>query len=116
MAKLDPGVNTHSDSQQRRNKNKVDNAELEKDHKLWRLKPTFWLFKTGSTNSSSAFHLIEDQLLLCGTRLRGYSLKFKQWVSFDVDNIKDIAWNDKAFSKLMLPGGYQNLILSFVEV
>lgn len=34
---------------------------------------------------------------------------------FDVDRISDIAWNDGAFPKLMLPDGYQNLVLSFVE-
>ncbi|KAJ5523741.1 hypothetical protein N7494_010391 [Penicillium frequentans] len=59
--------------------------------------------------------LTEDQLLLCSTRLRGYSLKMKQWLTFDVDRISDIAWNDDAFPKLMLPEGYQNLVLSFVE-
>ncbi|KAJ6023960.1 hypothetical protein N7540_004757 [Penicillium herquei] len=59
--------------------------------------------------------LTEEQLLLCKTRLRGYSLKLKRWVMFDVDKIRDIAWNDNAFPKLMLPNGYQNLVLSFVE-
>ncbi|KAJ5701260.1 hypothetical protein N7488_008808 [Penicillium malachiteum] len=62
-----------------------------------------------------AQNLTEDQLLLCATRLRGYSLTLKRWVMFDVDKISDIAWNDNAFPKLMLPNGYQNLVLSFVE-
>ncbi|KAJ5719810.1 hypothetical protein N7493_007388 [Penicillium malachiteum] len=62
-----------------------------------------------------AQNLTEEQLLLCATRLRGYSLTLKRWVMFDVDRISDIAWNDNAFPKLMLPNGYQNLVLSFVE-
>lgn len=32
-----------------------------------------------------------------------------------MDNITNITWNDDAFPKLMLPTGYKNLILSFVE-
>ncbi|CAG8299662.1 unnamed protein product [Penicillium salamii] len=59
--------------------------------------------------------LTDEQLLLCTTRLRGYSLKLKRWVQFDVDNISDIAWNEDAFPQLILPEGFQNLILSFVE-
>ncbi|GIK05562.1 hypothetical protein Aspvir_009675 [Aspergillus viridinutans] len=61
------------------------------------------------------YDLTDEQLLLCSTRVRGYSLKLKRWVLFDLKNISDIAWNDGAFPKLMLPNGYQNLILSFVE-
>jgi SpoVK/Ycf46/Vps4 family AAA+-type ATPase len=32
-----------------------------------------------------------------------------------VDSIHDIVWNDQAFSHLMLPDGYKDLVLSFVE-
>lgn len=53
--------------------------------------------------------------MLCTSRVRGYSLKLKRWAMFDVNSISDIVWNDGAFPKLMLPGGYKNLILSFVE-
>lgn len=47
--------------------------------------------------------------------MRGYSLKLKKWGEFAVDNIKEIVWNDRAFPSLMLPSGYKDLILSFVE-
>lgn len=62
-----------------------------------------------------ASELTDEQLLLCTTRLRGYSLKLKRWVHFEVNNISNITWNEHAFPQLILPEGFQNLILSFVE-
>lgn len=59
--------------------------------------------------------LTDEELLLCNTHVRGYSLKVKKWGDFEVDNVSDIIWNDKAFPNLMLPSGYKDLILSFVE-
>ena len=59
--------------------------------------------------------LTEEQLLLCNTHVRGYSLKQKCWAEFDVDKIRDIAWNDDSFPALMLPGGYKDLISTFVK-
>ncbi|KAB8269490.1 P-loop containing nucleoside triphosphate hydrolase protein [Aspergillus minisclerotigenes] len=44
-----------------------------------------------------------------------YSLKLKKWGMFDVTKVTSITWNNDAFSHLMLPTGYKNLILSFVE-
>ncbi|ROV95022.1 hypothetical protein VMCG_08305 [Cytospora schulzeri] len=61
------------------------------------------------------FNLTDEQLLLCNPRVRGYSLTLKQWGEFEVDNIGEIVWNDGAFPNLMLPSGYKDLILSFVE-
>ncbi|KAE8317342.1 hypothetical protein BDV41DRAFT_561566 [Aspergillus transmontanensis] len=56
-----------------------------------------------------------EQLLLCNKHVRGYSLKLKRWGMFDVTKVTSITWNNDAFSHLMLPTGYKNLILSFVE-
>lgn len=53
--------------------------------------------------------------MLCNTSVRGYSLTLKKWGEFEVNNINDITWNDVAFPNLMLPSGYKDLILSFVE-
>ncbi|KAJ5835805.1 hypothetical protein N7447_001831 [Penicillium robsamsonii] len=83
---------------ERLNRRKIENGEIPEERE-----------------SGPVYDLTDEQLLLCNTRLRGYSLKFKRWVSFDVNNINDIAWNDSAFPKLILPDGYQNLLLSFVE-
>lgn len=70
---------------------------------------------TGLTFYFPVLELTEDQLLLCNTHVRGYSLKLKKWGHFEVTKVSDIAWNDGAFPNLMLPGGYKDLILSFVE-
>lgn len=64
---------------------------------------------------SAGDNLTDQELMLCSAFVRGYSLRLTRWALFDVDNIKEIAWNKSAFSKLMLPDGYKELILSFVE-
>ncbi|PYH76899.1 P-loop containing nucleoside triphosphate hydrolase protein [Aspergillus uvarum CBS 121591] len=59
--------------------------------------------------------LTEADLLLCEPQVLGYSLQHKIWGAFNVNDIVPIAWNDTAFSSLMLPSGYKDLVLSFVE-
>lgn len=44
----------------------------------------------------------------------GYSLKARLWCELDVDHLSDIPWND-AFSKLLFPPVYKNLMFSFLE-
>ncbi|KAG5655194.1 hypothetical protein KAF25_010928 [Fusarium avenaceum] len=60
-------------------------------------------------------NLNEKQLLLCNSKVKGYPLKTKIWGIFEVDDIGDITWNDDAFSNLVLPSGYRDLVTSFVE-
>lgn len=59
--------------------------------------------------------LTDEQLLLCNSHVHGFSLNIHQWGHLEVDSIHDIVWNDQAFSHLMLPDGYKDLVLSFVE-
>ncbi|GJC91403.1 ATPase [Colletotrichum higginsianum] len=59
--------------------------------------------------------LTDTQLLICNTTVKGYSLKLKRWAEFRVADVAEVAFNDAAFPNLMLPGGYKNLILSFVD-
>ncbi|KLU91978.1 hypothetical protein MAPG_10925 [Magnaporthiopsis poae ATCC 64411] len=59
--------------------------------------------------------LTNEQLLLCGIHLRGYSLELKLWAKFQVEDITDISWNDTAFPNLILHQGLKQLVLSFVE-
>lgn len=42
-------------------------------------------------------------------------MNLKSWVTLDVANVRDIAWNDGAFPNLMLPAKYKSLVLAFVE-
>lgn len=53
--------------------------------------------------------------MLCNGVVRGYSLKLNRWAKFQVDNVREVSWNEVAFSGLMLPDGYKDLLLSFVE-
>ncbi|KAJ9134155.1 26S protease regulatory subunit 4-like protein 1 [Pleurostoma richardsiae] len=67
------------------------------------------------SDSSVTKELSEFHLLLCNSRLLGFCLREKEWRSFDVERIQDIEWNAEPFDSLVLPEGYKELILSFVE-
>ncbi|KAL9583119.1 MAG: hypothetical protein Q9212_002892 [Teloschistes hypoglaucus] len=68
----------------------------------------------GCEERNEAF-LTDDQLLLCSTTVRGYSLKDKKWMTFDVDSVRDIEWSDTAFERLVLPKDQKELILALIE-
>lgn len=53
--------------------------------------------------------------MLCRSRTRGYSLKFKKWLDFFVEQITEVSWNTSAFDRLVLPPDQKELILSFSE-
>ncbi|PWY95905.1 P-loop containing nucleoside triphosphate hydrolase protein [Aspergillus sclerotioniger CBS 115572] len=59
-----------------------------------------------------------DNHLITTPVLRGYSLKDKKWLVFNVDKVKEIVWNSRAFDSLVLPSrreGLKELILSFAR-
>ncbi|KXH27943.1 hypothetical protein CNYM01_04543 [Colletotrichum nymphaeae SA-01] len=64
---------------------------------------------------NSRKHLTEFHLQLMDPEVDGFDLKEKIWRSFEVDRIHDIEWNTKPFESLVLPEGYKDLILAFVE-
>lgn len=68
---------------------------------------------SGNTDSVSA--LSKEQLLTCSSSLKGYSLKNKKWLTFSIDAIKDIKYNDRAFESLVLPSDHKELILALAE-
>ena len=57
--------------------------------------------------------LTDAQLIQCTPLVRGYALKSKQWLSFFVDVVTEIEFNDSAFSNLVLPADQKELILAF---
>ncbi|KAI8224684.1 hypothetical protein K4K54_005128 [Colletotrichum sp. SAR 10_86] len=59
--------------------------------------------------------LTDFRLSLCVPRVLGFNLKEKTWENFEVDRVHDIEWNTKPFESLVLPDGYKELILAFVE-
>ncbi|CAI4218839.1 unnamed protein product [Parascedosporium putredinis] len=60
-------------------------------------------------------HITDFHLLICDTRLPGFCLKRRRWQYFQVDLVRDIQWSADPFNTLVLPDGYKDLILSFVE-
>ncbi|EJU02297.1 P-loop containing nucleoside triphosphate hydrolase protein, partial [Dacryopinax primogenitus] len=59
--------------------------------------------------------LNDDQLMLTTPIVYGFSLVDKVWLEFNVDHVKEITWNDAAFSNLVLPPAQKELIQSLVE-
>ena len=60
-------------------------------------------------------YLGEEQLLICTPMVRGYSLKDKKWLSFCIENVKSIVWNEQAFASLVAPPEQKELILAFAQ-
>jgi hypothetical protein len=69
--------------------------------------------KLGLTDEK--FVLPPNYQMLARSRTRGYSLKFKKWLDFFVEQIDEVVWNSTAFDKLVLPPDQKELILSFSE-
>jgi hypothetical protein len=59
--------------------------------------------------------LSETDLLICSPKVRGFCLQDKMWRIFDVECIDDVDWDIHAFDSLVLPEGYKDLILAFVD-
>ncbi|KAK4660080.1 hypothetical protein QC762_116010 [Podospora pseudocomata] len=71
--------------------------------------------KVESGIESEEFVMPDYYKMLCRSRTRGYSLKYKKWVDFFLEQITDVRWNTTAFDRLVLPADQKELILSFTE-
>ncbi|KAK5659597.1 hypothetical protein OQA88_801 [Cercophora sp. LCS_1] len=59
--------------------------------------------------------LSDEQCMLANPWVLAMDLKTKQWGYILVDNVTNIAWNEKSFENLVLPGGEKDLAWDFVE-
>jgi len=59
--------------------------------------------------------LTPEQLRICTPLVKGYALKTKRWLSFQVDLIREVKFSDTAFESLVLPEDQKELILAFAE-
>jgi hypothetical protein len=73
------------------------------------------IYVFGKQAKEDRVRLTEMHHLTCLPRVRGYSLKKKQWLKFYLDLIEDIDFNEDAFESLVLPEDQKELILSFAE-
>ncbi|KAI1171233.1 P-loop containing nucleoside triphosphate hydrolase protein [Nemania sp. FL0916] len=56
-----------------------------------------------------------EHFLLCTPLIKGYALREKRWLEFFVDSVSDIAFDENAFSSLVLPEGHKSLILGISQ-
>lgn len=53
--------------------------------------------------------------MVCSDRVKGFCLRDRRWRFFEVDRIGEVDWNEEPFNNLVLPEGYKDLIIAFVE-
>ncbi|EAU34067.1 predicted protein [Aspergillus terreus NIH2624] len=68
----------------------------------------------GPVRGTRVFAPFSDELddagrLLATPTVRGYSLANKKWAEFNLDGVREIEWNPRAFDSLVLPQGQQHL-------
>ncbi|RYP68985.1 hypothetical protein DL770_008335 [Monosporascus sp. CRB-9-2] len=54
------------------------------------------------------------EIYLFPTRVPGFDLRRKKWVDLEVDRIRDVTWNEQAFSSLVADEDMKELILALV--
>ncbi|KAL8794792.1 MAG: hypothetical protein Q9182_007593 [Xanthomendoza sp. 2 TL-2023] len=59
--------------------------------------------------------LTEEQLMLCGSLVKGYSLRNKRWLDFFVDTVQDIEWKENVRDGVVLEEEQKDLIFSMTE-
>lgn len=59
--------------------------------------------------------LPEEDLLICGHTMPGYSFKTGRWALFEVTEVQNVEFNAKAFSNLVMPSENKELIYSLVN-
>ncbi|OJJ38081.1 hypothetical protein ASPWEDRAFT_179685 [Aspergillus wentii DTO 134E9] len=79
---------------------------------------TFNADEAVSVSGHISGNLSDAHRLIATPTLRGYALKDKKWLEFDLDGVKDIVWDSRAFDSLVLPNTQQDLkklILAFAQ-
>ncbi|KAL8297395.1 hypothetical protein RB597_006481 [Gaeumannomyces tritici] len=57
----------------------------------------------------------ENRLMFMYPLMEGYALKNKLWMSFYIEEIRPMVWNDEAYEHLVYDEQQKDLVLSFVE-
>jgi len=58
--------------------------------------------------------LTDDELLLCSSSVRGFSLAKKRWLSLRIDDLSEVRWSEHAIDSLVMDKVQKNVILSLV--
>jgi hypothetical protein len=57
-----------------------------------------------------------DRFMICDRTVPGFCFANKQWLMFDVELIKNVDFNTKAFETLLLPPDQKNMVHSLVRI
>lgn len=70
-------------------------------------------FRVGSQQH---LKMTEEEFMLCGGHVAGYSLQKKKWGWFNVDSIRDVVFNARAWNSLIFKETHKTMLLSLVKV
>ncbi|KAK0625861.1 P-loop containing nucleoside triphosphate hydrolase protein [Immersiella caudata] len=76
------------------------------------------LSKEQQEKNEKAMMVLEDKephLMFMLPLIEGYALKNKLWVSFYVEDLREMVWNDEAYEHLVYDEQQKDLVMSFVE-
>ncbi|KAI8953402.1 P-loop containing nucleoside triphosphate hydrolase protein [Xylaria longipes] len=59
--------------------------------------------------------LTDVECVIASPRAKGFDLNAKEWCEFDVDDIKDVVWDDSPYDNLVLPDGERELVFAFAN-
>ncbi len=71
--------------------------------------------KIFSSGSEANAKLSDEEIMTCDPHIPGYSLEMKLWGLFLVEDVTEVAYNDKAFLGLVLQEQSKRLISSLLE-
>jgi hypothetical protein len=55
------------------------------------------------------------ECLLAVPRVKGFDLKAKEWCEFNIDQLRDISWNEASYENFVLPPGEKELVMAFAD-
>ncbi|KAI4192882.1 MAG: hypothetical protein LQ348_003017 [Seirophora lacunosa] len=69
----------------------------------------------GQTGKDPKPTLTENQLLVCGTAVKGYSLRNKRWLDLFVEFVEDIEWDHHVWDNVVLENDVKDLVFSMIH-
>jgi len=68
------------------------------------------------TEDGDHLKLTNSQFMICSHEMPGLSLTDKRWCFFNIDNIREVDLNLRAFQSLLLPQDQKEMIHSLVKI
>jgi hypothetical protein len=72
--------------------------------------------RTIKTRGEDEPQLSEEELLICGNTVCGFSLANKRWCIFFTDSIQEFQYNSDAFKSLLLAPSQKTMIHSLIKI